>query len=221
MTARRPPRKTATADATPAPAPDRAEVDRARILRTAAGLFRRHGFEGTTVRQIAEACGMLPGSLHYRYRTKDEILLDMMRTGIERAIQAGAEATAQVSDPVEKVRVALQAHLRLLVSGDDLVYVLLFEWRSLRGKPRREMIAERDRYERYWDDMLDALKAQGRLRKNVDTRLVRLIGLGALNWAATWYREGGRYTLDEIGSALWTMLSYGIVEPQNRGEGTP
>lgn len=189
----------------------KSEAERERILATAAQLFRRNGFDGTTVRQIAEACGMLPGSLHYRYRTKDEILLDMMRMGIEKTIRAGAEATAQIEDPLQKVRAALQAHLRVLMSGDDLVYVLLFEWRSLRGKAREEVIRERDRYEKYWDAMLDALQAQGYVRADVDIRLVRLVGLGALNWAATWYRDGGQYTLEELGDALWNIISRGIA----------
>ena len=193
------------------PAGNRAEADRERILAAAARLFRRHGFDGTTVRQIAEACDMLPGSLHYRYRSKDDILLDMMRLGIEKTIRAGAEATAQVADPLQKLRVALQAHMRVLMSGDDLVYVLLFEWRALQGKAREEMIAERDRYERYWDAMLAALKQQGHIRADVDIRLVRLFGLGALNWVATWYRDGGAHSLDTIGNALWDMLTRGIA----------
>lgn len=204
----RPPRK-----AVPATTPARAEVDREHILRAAAHLFRRHGFDGTTVRQIAEACGMLPGSLHYRYRTKDEILVDMMRSGIGKAIEAGVEATGCETDPVARVRAALQAHMRVLMSGDDLVYVLLFEWRALHGAAREEMIAERDRYERYWDALLAELQHNGDIRADVDIRLVRLVGLGALNWAATWYRDGGRYTLEEIVDALWMIISRGIAAP--------
>jgi AcrR family transcriptional regulator len=220
MTESRPVYQSAAA-AAPASAPaasaGKTEAERERIVAAAARLFRRNGFEGTTVRQIADACDMLPGSLHYRYRTKDEILLDMMRLGIEKTIRAGAEATAQVEDPMQKVRVALQAHMRVLMSGDDLVYVLLFEWRALRGQARDEMIAERDRYERYWDAMLQALKDQGAIRQDVDIHLVRLVGLGALNWAATWYRDGGKYTLDEIGSALWDIISRGIAAPERAG----
>lgn len=197
--------------AAPAPVAGKAEAERERILAAAAKLFRRKGFDGTTVRQIAEACGMLPGSLHYRYRTKDEILLDMMRMGIEKMILASAEATAKVSDPLQKARAALQAHLRVLMSGDDLVYVLLFEWRALHGKAREEMVRERDRYEKYWDVLLDTLQTTGFVRADVDIRLVRLVGLGALNWAATWYRDGGQYTLEELGDALWNIISRGIA----------
>ena len=66
-------------------------ADRALILTEAARLFRENGYERTTVRQIANACGLLPGSLHYRYPAKEAILLDMMKVAIEQTIRAVLE----------------------------------------------------------------------------------------------------------------------------------
>jgi AcrR family transcriptional regulator len=55
-----------------------------KILDAAARLFRLKGFEGATLRAIAKAAGLLPGSLHYRYPTKDALLLALMKRGVER-----------------------------------------------------------------------------------------------------------------------------------------
>ncbi|WP_334187613.1 TetR/AcrR family transcriptional regulator [Noviherbaspirillum sp.] len=186
-------------------------TDRELILTAAARLFRENGYERTTVRQIADACGLLPGSLHYRYPAKEAILLDMMKAAIEQTIRAIIDATAPVADPLHKLRAAMQAHIRVLLSGNDMFYVLLFEWRSLNGEARAAMIAERDRYERYWAILLDTLKVQGYIRQEVDLHMLRLIGLGALNWVATWYREGGRYTEEQIGDMAWTVLTQGAL----------
>jgi len=190
-----------------------ADTERERILFTAARLFREYGFEKTTVREIAKACDLLPGSLHYRYRAKEDILVDMMGVAIEKTIHGITEAISGTQDPLQQVRAALQAHIDVLLSGDDLTYVLLFEWRSLRGDARKEIIRERDRYERCWATMLDALKEQRLIRPDVDTHLFRLIGLGAINWMATWYKKGGEYSLDEIGESLWSVISRGILAP--------
>ena len=92
-----------------------------------------------------------------------------------------------------------------------MVYVLLFEWRSLRGNARQEIIGERDRYEKYWDSMLASIKEQGYIRADIDEHLFRLIGLGAINWMATWYRKDGKHSLDEIGNTLWSIISKGIL----------
>lgn len=192
--------------------------ERERILAVAARMFREEGFERTGLRDIAKACEMLPGSLHYRYRAKEDILIDMMRLAIERTIRSIVDATATVQDPLQKLRVAVQAHLRVLMSGDDMVYILLFEWRAMRGEARKQIIAERDRYERYWATMLDVMKVQGYLRQDVDIDLTRLIGLGAINWVATWYKPGGRYNLEQVGEAVWQMLAQGVLAPKYQVE---
>src|SRR3954447_4029785 len=96
-------------------------------LDAAARLFRKQGFAATTVRQIAKQAGMLPGSLHYRFPSKEALLLALMERAIERSMAAVREAVSGQPDPLERVRLGLRAHLRLLVSGgDDSVYVLLY-----------------------------------------------------------------------------------------------
>src|SRR3954471_3717447 len=85
----------------------------ARILKAAGKLFRSKGFAATTVREIAAAAQMLPGSLHYRYASKDEILVALMQRGIDHAIEAVRVATAFERDPIERLRLGMRAHLIL------------------------------------------------------------------------------------------------------------
>ncbi|MCZ7584765.1 MAG: TetR/AcrR family transcriptional regulator [Deltaproteobacteria bacterium] len=118
-----------------------------KVLRAAARLFRAKGFKAATVRDIARAANMLPGSLHYRYPSKTALLVALMERGVEEATKAVRAAIDGTRDPVERVRLGLRAHLRLLLSGDDAVYVLLNEWRALEGRARESVIRVRDRYE--------------------------------------------------------------------------
>jgi hypothetical protein len=46
----------------------------------------------------------------------------------------------------------------------------------------------------------------------VDLDLLRLIGLGALNWVATWFSDDGRYTLEEIGDFVWRMIRDAVLK---------
>jgi AcrR family transcriptional regulator len=189
-----------------------AQADRQFVLAAAARLFREQGYDRTTVKEIAEACDMLPGSLHYRYQAKEDLLVDLMRLGLEQATSAVSSAVVGVSEPVEQLRRGINAHLQMLVSGSDMVYVLLFEWRSLRGEAREEMIKLRDRYEMLWAAMLKSLAEKGVIRKDLDLDLLRLIGLGALNWVATWFRDNGRYSLEEVGGFVWRVIRSAVVE---------
>lgn len=192
-----------------------AESDREHVLAASARLFRERGYERTTVKEIAEACNMLPGSLHYRYPSKESLLVDLMRLALEQASTSLMQAIAGVSDPIEQLRRGINAHLQLLVSGSDMVYVLLFEWRSLQGQARNEMIQLRDRYEALWRAMLQSIAAQGVIRQDVDLQLLRLIGLGALNWVATWFHDEGRYSLEDVGNFVWQIIRDAVVDDRS------
>ena len=164
------------------------------VLRAAARLFREQGYERTTVREVARVAGLLPGSLHYRFPAKEDLLLELMRRAVAASAVAVRAAVEGVGDPVERVRRALRAHMRALLAGGDAAPVLLSEWRALRGPARRAMVRLRDEYEALWDGLLREAAAAVALRPGVDLRLVRLLGFGALNGAAAWYRPAVRKT---------------------------
>lgn len=219
------------------------EID-LRILRAAAKLFREQGFDGTTVREIAKAAQMLPGSLHYRYGSKDEVLVALMRRGTEKAMAAVREATAIEQDPIERLRLALRAHLRLLIHGgsrrddegeqprrrperakhaqaetteqhDDALYVLLFDWRALPPRSRAGIERERAKYEAFWDVLIAEAAMTGKARPQLDLALLRRFSFGAINWVATWHQELD-LGADEIADAYFTYVAYGLLNDKSR-----
>jgi AcrR family transcriptional regulator len=201
------------------PPPRVDEVDD-RLVSAAARLFRQQGFAATTVREIAKAAGMLPGSLHYRYPTKAALLLAMMRRGVETDLAAVRAAIAGSRDPLEKLRLALRARVRYLLSR-DAASVVLYDWRALAGRPRQEMIRLRDRYEAFWAGLLDEAAAAGRLRPGVDLTMLRFLLFGATNWVTMWYSPGGSHTPDEITDAFWEFIAYGALDDRQRARGGP
>ena len=185
--------------------------DQGDVLSNAARLFREKGFERTSLKEIAEACNMLPGSLYYRYNSKEALLVELMRRGVDLVTAEVESAYASSDDPVERLRLCINAHLRALLVDSDAVYVLLFEWRALGPEARKEIIELRDQYESLWAGILETMIAQGVVRKNVDGRLLRLIGLGALNWVATWFDPNGAQSLDAIGDLIWQIAMDGVI----------
>jgi TetR/AcrR family transcriptional regulator, cholesterol catabolism regulator len=186
-----------------------------RFLDAAARLFRAKGFEATTVREIAKAARMLPGSLHYRYPTKDSLLLALMKRGEDADLVGIRAAIRDERDPVERLRLALRARLRYLLSR-PASQVVLFEWRSLEGTAREEMIRLRDRYEAFWSGLLYAAAGTGRLHPGIDLRLLRFLLFGAINGVALWYHADGPRTPDEISDAFWGFIAYGVVDKAHR-----
>lgn len=188
-----------------------------RVLRAAARRFREDGYAATTLRDIARAAGMLPGSLHYRYPTKEDILSALMERAIDRLISGVLSASAEGADPVERLRLAIVEHVRILLSNEDSVYVLLYDWRSLSPAAERVVAKQRRRYEQFADELLAQAAAHAELQPGVDLYLLRQFGFGAANWVAQWFDPAGPYTPEQIADAFFRYLTMGTLQPQRGG----
>jgi AcrR family transcriptional regulator len=81
----------------------KSEVTRARILDAALDLFRRHGFEETTMRGIAAAAGLSLGSAYYYFQSKEDLVMafyeramDAMTPGMEAALSGASHFEGKV-----------------------------------------------------------------------------------------------------------------------------
>src|SRR6201996_3039282 len=62
------------------------------IRRTAARLFERRGYAATTISDIAEAAGILPGSLYHHFASKEDIAVDLLTSYSQALAELGAVA---------------------------------------------------------------------------------------------------------------------------------
>jgi TetR/AcrR family transcriptional regulator, cholesterol catabolism regulator len=168
------------------------------LVRAAAQLFRRKGFEGTTIRDIAGAVGMQSGSPFYHFASKHELLLAVMEEGLRLGLERTHAVIEEPGVPAaERFRRLVRVHFGILhETGSDFIPVMLYDWRSLPAQHRRRIVELKDRYDAIWQATLDDLHAEGRL--GADAHIARLMILGAINYSATWYRSRppGRRGLD-------------------------
>jgi AcrR family transcriptional regulator len=157
------------------------------VLDAAAGLFRSKGYASTSMRDIAAAVGMLPGSLYYHFPSKEELLVAVYRTGVERVASAVRAAVAEVDGPWERLEAGCRAHLAALLGGSDFAQVVIRIFPGDAPGVEDRLAELREGYERQFRELVEALP----LAADADPRLVRLFLLGALNWAQFWYRPGG------------------------------
>lgn len=182
------------------------------ILNAAAVLFRERGFAATSVRDLAQTAGILPGSLHYRFRSKEDVLAALMERAIDRLIAAILAAMSHELDPLERLRLAIAAHLRLVLSGEDGVYVMLYDWRSLSPAAARTLDRQRARYEAFSDQLIAQAATVAPVRPGVDLVLLRRFGFGAVNWVAQWFDPRDGYGVDEIADHFWRYLTIGALD---------
>ena len=177
---------------------------REELLRTAARLFVDKGFEATTTRDIADAVGMRSGSPFYHFRSKQDLLKAAMAEGLETGYRSLLSAIEGIDDPALRLRVLIRTHLGNLLEGECEAPLLLFESRSLDAAARAEIEAITDRYQKPWQETLDAVAAAGQL--NSAQPPVRLLLFGMLNWTPQWYRADGGQSLDQLTDCVMALL---------------
>ena len=157
------------------------------LLDEAARLFGAHGYDSTSMRDIATAVGMLPGSLYYHFPSKEDLLVAVYTIGMEQMRDAVLTAIADETDPWRRLEAAAAAHLGTLLDKSGYAAAVVADWPSPASSVRAELVRQRDRYEATFRDLVADLP----LGPHQDRQFLRLALLGALNWTLAWYRPGG------------------------------
>lgn len=178
------------------------------LLNAAAELFSTRGFRETTMRDIAKAAGMLPGSIYYHYGSKDDLLLAVYEAGVERIIAEFGKAVLHIEEPWERLARAVTVHIGAITRDNAYMRVINRVLPEHVQKHASALAQLRDRYETCWRNLIDDLP----LAQSVDRSLLRLMVLGAVNQAQFWFAPDGKRTPDEIGRAFARLLVEPIAE---------
>lgn len=179
---------------------------RAEIVRAASRLFAEKGYSATTIRDIAKAVDMQSGSPFYHFKTKHDMLLAVVLEGMATITRAVSAAAAQEGTPREVFEAMLLAHLEQLLAEDGRHFAatLLHESHHLEAAAAAELIEQKDAYEALWQKALRELKRDGEIED--DSRVTRLLLMGALNWTVQWYRPNGGRTVKQLAKQISALL---------------
>ena len=180
---------------------------REELVSVAARLFAERGYHGTSMADLAEAMGVQKGSLYSLTESKQELLVLITRDGAA-SFHAGLDGVPDAAEPLERVRLALRAHLGLVAAQVSAATVFTREWRFLDEPERSTFRAERRRYEERWRDLLREAADRGALRSDLDVESAVLLVLSAANWAYTWIRPGA--DTEELADRFFSILVDGV-----------
>ena len=190
-------------DKTEALSPD---STRTRILDASAQLFRKKGFKATTVREIAEAVGLYSGSLFHYFKSKEDILMEVLRTAFISICTRHERTLASTQTPLEKLHRFIWQEVDLVFFDEEGDYhaVLYFDWRGVSEKHLPELIALRKRYFASWKDVIKQCHDAGHLvgDPNISARIVE----GTLRSMMSWYNPKGRYDPGEMANQILKVI---------------
>lgn len=159
------------------------------LMKAAADCFVATGFAASTMREIAARAGMQPGSIYYHFPSKKDLLAAVHEEGlrmITEATRTALDETGADASPWTRLEAAAAAHMTMLLEGGVFFQALMRELPAPGSALHAQVTTRRDAYETIFADLLGDLD----LPAGTDLRILRLMLLGAMNWAHGWYQKG-------------------------------
>lgn len=201
---------------TPPPATRRGE-----LLGLAAAMFAERGLRATTVRDIADAAGILSGSLYHHFSSKEEMVDEVLRSFLDWLFERYQHIIDTEPNPLARFKGLFMASFDAIEHHHAEVVIYQDEAKRLSAHERFGYIDDLNRRQRkMWVDVLTEGVEQGYFRPDTDVDVVyRLIR--DVTWVSVrWYQPGGPLTAEQVGRQYLAIVLGGIAvgSPSDEGE---
>ncbi|MES2957283.1 MAG: TetR/AcrR family transcriptional regulator [Pseudomonadota bacterium] len=185
------------------------EDQRETILSSAASLFARRGYLGTSMNDVAEASGLSKATLYHYYRDKDEMLVSIADEHVSRLVDLvrSVERDATLA-PEDRLEALITRFLIEYSDAQNSHRVLTEDVRFLEERDR-ERVLNKERL--VVKSFAEAIAVQApQLREAGLEKPVAMLLFGMLNWMFTWLKPNGRLTHASIAPVVVALISKGL-----------
>ncbi|QHE84502.1 TetR/AcrR family transcriptional regulator [Hydrogenophaga sp. BPS33] len=197
--------------AAPMESPDPLDSRENQLLAIARHLFAQHGYDRTSLRDIAEAAKITKAALYYYFPNKDALYDRIVLESIQLLYDQVAAEVAKATGPTARVRAFMEASARIQDSGRDrwIAGSNAF-WQTAVDGQRMAALKLRDSYEGLLRQCIVDGIAAGEMRA-VDPAMAGRLLLSALNHMPRWHKPGGKLSAAQVMQQFLDMLLYGLV----------
>ncbi|MDQ1501288.1 MAG: hypothetical protein QOD57_1678 [Actinomycetota bacterium] len=191
----------------------------AKIYEVATRLFGDQSYPATSMRDISQAVGILPGSLYSHISGKEALLFSIVESGVTKYLEAVAPV-AESPEPADvRLRAAIAAHVTVVAENIQLTLVAFHQWKYLEDANRRRVIDMRNAYEDMFTRIVQDGIDTGVFTTTHDARFSVLAVLGMLNWVPEWFSPNGKASTEEVAEALADVVLSGLMSPVPAAKG--
>jgi AcrR family transcriptional regulator len=171
---------------------------RQEILRTAARLFHRRGYDATSMNDVAAALKFSKGGLYHHFHSKDEILFSLMEQAMKITQERVIDPVMAIADPEQRLRQLIRRHVEVVLSpGDREISIMLHENHPLPPSLRRRINRRKKNYVHFVEGLVAEVQ-RNRQTTSVTARAATFALLGMINWLYQWYRPEGALNADQL-----------------------
>jgi len=187
-------------------------ASKAAIISVAIDLFWENGYIGTSLRDIAEACGFEAANLYNYFQSKEQLLYEAMQEELERLVALLEPVTADIrSTPMERLRKFIEIHVEImLVIGRRYKMMYDSEIRHLSPLHKKRIVALRDYYSELMLSIVEDGKKTGDFAADIDAKFVVLMIASIIMRTVFWFSPKGRLSPVEIADMICKIVLDGI-----------
>ena len=185
------------------------------LLELAASMFAERGLRATTVRDIADAAGILSGSLYHHFESKEEMVDEVLRGFLDWLFECYQHIVDTEPNPLERFKGLFMASFDAIEDRHAQVVIYQDEAKRLSSQPRFSYVEDLNRKQRQmWVDVLRQGIKEGYFRPDLDVDLVYRF-IRDTTWVSVrWYQPGGPLTAEQVGRQYLSIVLGGITAEQ-------
>lgn len=185
------------------------EEKRLAVLRTAARMFNEKGFHATSLDEVAEALDISKPTVYYYVKSKDEILFECVRLGLEMVVQAADEVEQAGGSASEKLMAVMRKYAEIVTMDFGMCLIRVGE-DPLPSQSRAELRRLKARIDMQFRTLVRDGVAEGAFAA-CDPKITAFGIAGTLSWIARWYDPQGPMSADDIAERCIALLMNGLV----------
>ncbi|MCX2962914.1 TetR/AcrR family transcriptional regulator [Gordonia aquimaris] len=182
------------------------------LLATAGQMFAEQGLRSTTVRDIADAAGILSGSLYHHFDSKESMVDEILRGFLEDLFARYREIAAAGLTAAETLRRLVVASFESIDAQRNAVAIYQDEAKRLAAQERFGYIGELNtEFRQLWHAVLQRGVDVGEFRADLDVELAYRFLRDTVWVAVRWYRPGGALSADDIAEQYLSIVLDGML----------
>jgi TetR/AcrR family transcriptional regulator, cholesterol catabolism regulator len=186
---------------------------RRRILDAAAEVFSEQGF-GARLSDIATRAEMKAGSLYYHFDSREALIAEVLRLGIEGSWDHVANAVGRLpssTSPLARLEAAIRAHTLSIVGRSAYATAQARIVGSLPADLARAHREDQRAYGEYWRDLFVSAQASGEIAGDINLFVAQMLAFGAMNWTSEWFRHDLGTTPNQLADQAVRMFVHGVA----------
>jgi len=189
------------------------EITRQKLIEAASREFAEVGFARANVSHISEKAGFAAGTVYNYFRSKHDLLLQVVKHAMEGLTETIRSHIADLDDPVEKARRAIREDFRFMEQNEALSKVIVREGFAADPMKQKEFLAALSPASTIFVEILEQGKQEGRFRSDLDSVWATVLaeGMVAYMLLARWVLESSDLTYNEMSELTIKCFIEGIL----------